>query len=147
MGWGNAFSLLGEAAWTAPVTARQLSQVLARLSEDLGQGAIGIGLLLGYAPDVDPLEYLEVARLAAQARVPTFTHFRDLVEMLPTTKIDGAEEIVRAASRTGAHMHYCHLNSTSGPTSTVCSASWSGANEPAGTCPRRPIRTDREPRR
>ena len=27
--------------------------------------------------------------------------------------IDGAEEIVRAAAETGAHMHYCHLNSTS----------------------------------
>jgi dihydroorotase-like cyclic amidohydrolase len=113
-GVGSAFSVLGEAAWRAPVTERQLSQVLGRLSDDLGRGAIGIGLLLGYAPEVGPLEYLEVARLAAEARVPTFTHCRDLVEMLPTTKIDGAEEIVRAASETGAHMHYCHLNSTSG---------------------------------
>ncbi len=28
-------------------------------------------------------------------------------------RIDGAEEVVRAASETGAHMHYCHINSTS----------------------------------
>ena len=28
-------------------------------------------------------------------------------------RIDGAEEIVRAAAQTGAHMHYCHINSTS----------------------------------
>jgi dihydroorotase-like cyclic amidohydrolase len=110
----SALSILGEGAWRAPATARQLSQVLTRLSEDLARGAIGVGLLLGYAPEVDPLEYLEVARLAAEAQVPTFTHCRDLVEMLPTTKIDGAEEIVRAASETGAHMHYCHVNSTSG---------------------------------
>jgi hypothetical protein len=27
--------------------------------------------------------------------------------------IDGAEEIVRAAAETGAHMHHCHINSTS----------------------------------
>jgi hypothetical protein len=28
--------------------------------------------------------------------------------------MDGAEELVRAAAETGAHMHYCHVNSTSG---------------------------------
>ncbi len=110
----SAFSVLGSSAWRTPCTTAQLSQVLGQLSDDLGRGAIGIGLLMGYAPEVDPLEYLEIAQLAAEARVPTFTHCRDLVEVLPTTKIDGAEEIVRAASETGAHMHYCHLNSTSG---------------------------------
>jgi dihydroorotase-like cyclic amidohydrolase len=110
----SAFSVLGDAAWRAPLTARQLSQVLGLLSEDLARGAIGIGFLLGYAPEIDPLEYLEVARLAAEGRVPTFTHCRDLIELFPTTKIDGAEEIVRAAAETGAHMHYCHINSTSG---------------------------------
>jgi dihydroorotase-like cyclic amidohydrolase len=110
----SAFSVLGDDAWRASFSARQLSQALGLLSEDLARGAIGVGLLLGYAPETDPAEYLEVAQLAAQARVPTFTHCRDLVEMLPTTKIDGAEEIARAAAETGAHMHYCHVNSTSG---------------------------------
>jgi hypothetical protein len=45
--------------------------------------------------------------------VATFTHARDLAEMVPATLADGAEEIVRAAGETGAHMHYCHINSTS----------------------------------
>jgi len=110
----DAFSVLGEAAWRGTSTEKQLSLVLSRLSTDLARGAIGIGLLMGYAPEIDPLEYLEIARLAAEAEVPTFTHCRDLVEMVPTTRFDGAEEIVRAASETGAHMHYCHINSTSG---------------------------------
>ena len=113
-GLESAFSVLGSTAWRTPCTTAQLSQVLSQLTDDLARGALGIGLLMGYAPEVDPLEYLEIARLAAHARVPTFTHCRDLVEVLPTTRIDGAEEIVRAASETGAHMHYCHLNSTSG---------------------------------
>ena len=52
--------------------------------------------------------------LAAAAGVPTFTHSRDIVELAPETLIDGAEEVVRAAGTTGAHMHYCHINSTSG---------------------------------
>jgi len=110
----SAFIVLGASEWRAPCTVGQFSRVLGQLSEDLARGAIGIGLLLGYAPEVDPVEYLEVARLAAESDVPTFTHCRDLVELSPATKIDGAEEIVRAAGETGAHMHYCHLNSTSG---------------------------------
>jgi N-acyl-D-aspartate/D-glutamate deacylase len=44
--------------------------------------------------------------------MPTYTHSRDIVEFRPETRVDGAEEIVRAAGETGAHMHYCHVNST-----------------------------------
>ena len=87
--------------------------MLARLSADLADGALGIGVLLGYAPTASPAEYLRVAGLAAEAGLPAFTHARDLIEMAPGTLIDGAEEIVRAAAQTGAHMHYCHVNSTS----------------------------------
>ena len=100
-------------AWQCPATPAQVTAVLARLSADLADGAIGIGVLLGYAAASDPAEYLQVAGLAAEAGVPTFTHARDLIEMVPGAAIDGAEEIVRAAGQTGAHMHYCHVNSTS----------------------------------
>jgi hypothetical protein len=91
-----------------------VARLLDQVSTDLAAGAVGVGLLVGYAPGVDPAEYLAVAELAATAGVPTFTHARDIVELAPETAIDGAEEIVRAAGTTGAHMHYCHINSTSG---------------------------------
>ena len=100
--------------WQQAATAAQVARILDQISTDLAAGAIGIGLLVGYAPGVDPAEYLAVAELAAAAGVPTFTHSRDIVELAPDTWIDGAEEIVRAAGSTGAHMHYCHINSTSG---------------------------------
>jgi N-acyl-D-aspartate/D-glutamate deacylase len=83
------------------------------LQKDLDDGALGIGVLLGYAPGADPIEYLEVSRLAANAGVPTFTHARALVEQDPDTPFDGASEIVRAAGETGVRAHYCHINSTS----------------------------------
>lgn len=86
--------------------------MLARLEADIADGALGIGILAGYVPAARPEEYLAVAALAANAGVPTFTHSRDLVDFTPDTLIDGAEEIVRAAGETGAHMHYCHVNST-----------------------------------
>jgi N-acyl-D-aspartate/D-glutamate deacylase len=99
--------------WQRPATGEQVQALLARLEEDLAEGALGIGVLLGYAPRSDPGEYLQVAALAARAGAPVFTHARDLVETVPGTLADGADEIVRAAAQTGAHMHYCHVNSTS----------------------------------
>jgi len=100
-------------AWQRPAAPAEITAMLARLSADLADGALGIGVLVGYAPATDPAEYLQVAGLAAEAGVPTFTHARDMIEMVPQTRIDGAQEIVRAAGETGARMHYCHVNSTS----------------------------------
>jgi hypothetical protein len=109
----EVLSRLGHPGWQRPARAAELTALLSRLDADLADGALGIGVLLGYAPAIDPAEYLRVADLAARAGPPTFTHARDLVEMVPNGVIDGAEEIVRAAGQTGAHMHYCHVNSTS----------------------------------
>ena len=103
----------GEPALAARrLPAAEIDRVLGLLEADVADGALGIGLLLGYAPGTTPAEYLRVAALAAASRVPTFTHARDLVEFTPDGPVDGAEEIVRAAGETGAHMHYCHVNST-----------------------------------
>ncbi|MBW8487371.1 amidohydrolase family protein [Actinomadura parmotrematis] len=96
-----------------PVTERELAGLLEQLRSEVAAGAIGIGIMVGYAPQIDPAEYLAVARVAAEAGVPTFTHARELAEFNPAVPIDGTAEIVRAAAETGAHMHYCHMNSTS----------------------------------
>jgi N-acyl-D-aspartate/D-glutamate deacylase len=110
---GAFMARISDPAWRRPAEPAQVDALLARLAEDIAEGALGIGVLLGYAPAASPAEYLRVAGLAAEAGVPTFTHARDLIEMAPATLADGAEEIVRAAGETGAHMHYCHVNSTS----------------------------------
>ena len=110
---GAFMARISDPAWQRPAEPAQVSALLARLAADLAEGALGIGVLLGYAPAASPAEYQRVAGLAAEAGVPTFTHARDLIEMVPATLADGAEEIVRAAAETGAHMHYCHVNSTS----------------------------------
>jgi cytosine/adenosine deaminase-related metal-dependent hydrolase len=112
-GMGTLFGGIAGSEWQSAASASQLARILEQIEADLAAGAIGIGLLVGYTPGVDPAEYLAVAALAAGAGAPTFTHSRDIVELAPDTLIDGAEEIVRAAGETGAHMHYCHINSTS----------------------------------
>jgi N-acyl-D-aspartate/D-glutamate deacylase len=110
---GALLANIADPRWQRSATGDELARMLGRLSVDLADGALGIGLLLGYAPGTEPDEYVQVARLAAEAGAPTFTHARDLAELVPATLVDGAEEIVRAAAETGAHMHYCHVNSTS----------------------------------
>jgi len=106
-------ALLGDPAWQRSSSPDELRAWLSLLERDLADGALGIGVLMGYAPRSDPAEYLSVARLAASAGAPTFTHVRELVEADATTPIDGSEELVAASTETGAAMHHCHVNSTS----------------------------------
>ena len=110
---GTSLHALGDERWQQSSTPAQLDQWLGLLRSEIEAGALGIGVLLGYAPRSDPKEFLAVARLAAEAGVPTYTHVRELIEADPDTPIDGSSEIVRAAAETGAHMHHCHVNSTS----------------------------------
>jgi cytosine/adenosine deaminase-related metal-dependent hydrolase len=110
---GEFFANLADPAWQRPATGSELSRILQLLEGELDDGAIGIGVAIGYAPDVEPAEYLAVAALAARRGVPAFTHARDLAEIRPGVAIDGATEIVRAALDTGAQLHFCHIHSTS----------------------------------
>jgi len=106
------FAGLADPRWHGAASGGEMDRILGMLEADIADGALGIGMLVAYAPGMAPEEYLRVAALASASEVPTFTHSRDLVEFTPDVPIDGAEEIVRAAGETGAHMHYCHVNST-----------------------------------
>ncbi|MFI1585986.1 amidohydrolase family protein [Embleya sp. NPDC020630] len=108
-----ALGLLGNPAWQGEATGTQVDEMLELLRLDLAAGALGIGVVVGYAPRVRPEEYLAVSRLAAESGRPTYTHARDLVEQFPDVVIDGAQEIARAAAETGVHAHFCHITSTS----------------------------------
>ena len=109
----SGLAILSNEDWQRTSTAAELDLWLGLLRSELEAGALGIGVLMGYAPRSDPAEFLAVARLAGEAGVATYTHVRELIEADPTTPIDGSSEIVRAAAETGVHMHHCHVNSTS----------------------------------
>src|SRR3984885_9199622 len=80
---------IGNPEWQRAATATEQQQLIGGLESELADGALGVGILLGYAPGTEPGE--------ADPAVP----------------VDGPTEIVRAAAETGARMHYCHINSTS----------------------------------
>jgi N-acyl-D-aspartate/D-glutamate deacylase len=99
--------------WQRPAGRDELAAILGRLEEQLDAGALGIGVLVGYAPQTGRREYVQVAATAARHGVPTFTHARFKNPDDPGTALEGAAEVVAAAAGTGAHMHLCHVNSTS----------------------------------
>jgi N-acyl-D-aspartate/D-glutamate deacylase len=109
----KCLALLGVPDWQRTSTLAERDAWLGLLRSELEDGALGIGVLMGYAPRTDPAEYVAVGRLAAEAGVATFTHVRELVEADPTTPVDGSLEVAIVAGETGAHMHHCHVNSTS----------------------------------
>ena len=98
--------------WDEPWSDRQVGRLLDMLAAELAAGAVGVGMLLGYAPGVTRAEYLQVARLAVEHRVGTFTHARFLSGAEPGSSLEGVLEVIAASAATGAPMHLCHLNST-----------------------------------
>jgi hypothetical protein len=83
------------------------------LANEVADGALGIGVLLGYAPGIGADEYFQLACLAATLGAPAFTHTRFISSVGPHSSLAAASEVVSAAAGSGAHLHMCHINSTS----------------------------------
>ncbi len=95
-------------------TPEETKKIVGVLGEEIDSGALGIGILLGYLPETGRDEYYDITSLAADKNVVTFTHSRTSFNVTePRAAYEGAAEIVAAAAGTGAHVHYCHINSTS----------------------------------
>jgi N-acyl-D-glutamate deacylase len=94
-------------------TPEQQSQILKYVEQGLDQGAIGIGINAGYAPGYGRKEYFALAELAAKRGVATFTHVRYASNMEPESSFEAVEELISLSAITGAHMHLCHINSSS----------------------------------
>ena len=94
-------------------SSEETARIIARVEQGLQDGALGIGVLAGYAPSYGRKEAFAVAQLAAQHGVPTFTHVRYMSVIEPQSSFEAIAEIVSLAAATGAQMHVVHLNSTS----------------------------------
>jgi N-acyl-D-glutamate deacylase len=94
-------------------TPEETARMMARVEQGLKEGALGIGVLAGYAPGYGRKEFYSLAMLAKKYDVPTFTHVRFMSVIEPQSSFEAMEEIVALAASTGAHMHIVHLNSMS----------------------------------
>lgn len=99
--------------WHRTATAHESDKIMGLLADQLGAGAIGIGVLLGYAPGSGREELLRLGRLAASAGVGLFVHGRFMSNEEPHSSLEAILELISIAAATGAHVHICHVNSTS----------------------------------
>jgi len=121
-------------------TPDQLSEILARVEHGLDEGGLGIGINAGYAPGHGQKEYFALSQLAARRGVATFTHVRFASNAEPDSSFEAVKELIGNAALTGAHMHLCHINSTSlkdihGTLGLVESARARGFNVTVGAYP------------
>lgn len=94
-------------------TLEQSERILGLVEQGLKEGGLGIGINAGYAPGYGQKEYFALAELAKQYDVATYTHVRYIGEQEPNGSFDAIKELISNAALTGAHMHICHINSTS----------------------------------
>jgi N-acyl-D-glutamate deacylase len=91
----------------------ETARIITRVERGLQEGALGIGVLAGYAPGYGRKEAFAVAQLAARSGVPVFTHVRFNSVIEPQSSFEAVAEVVSLAAATGVRMHIHHLNSTS----------------------------------
>jgi Amidohydrolase family len=98
--------------WQGYFPPEKSKQVLDLIDQGLREGALGVGASLGYMPDANREELYDIALLTKKyGDSPTYVHIRRNEPYGPNSNLGGHEEVIAVAAMTGAHMHFCHLNS------------------------------------
>lgn len=98
---------------TDAATELQAAEIVALTRKGIDEGGLGIGIPAGYAPGAGAKEMSLVCDLAAETDTPTYTHIAQMSNIDPKSSIEAYVTLIGLAGATGAHMHICHLNSTS----------------------------------
>ena len=95
-----------------PATPEQIKQIEQHLGDEIAAGALGIGMGIQYTPGATRLEVIDMFRLAAERKLPVYTHMRSFGRIEPGSAIEATEEVIGAAAISGAPLHIVHINST-----------------------------------
>src|SRR5229473_8072996 len=95
-----------------PATPEQIEGMRERLRAELDAGGLAIGMGIQYTPGATRLEVIDMFRLAAERRVPVYTHARSSGRVEPGPTVQQISELIGAAAVTGAALHIVHINST-----------------------------------
>jgi N-acyl-D-aspartate/D-glutamate deacylase len=93
-------------------SSEQMQKIEERLRHELDAGALGIGMGIQYTPGATRLEVIQTFRLAAERRVPVFTHVRSFGRLEPGSSIEAVSEVIAAATISGASLQIVHINSS-----------------------------------
>ncbi len=80
-----------------------------------------------YTPGATRLEVIDMFRVAAERKLPVYTHMRSSGRIEPGSAIESVEEVIGAAAITGAPLHIVHINSTCLADSRECLSLIAGA--------------------
>lgn len=109
----DTFSAIqGGQSWGEPATADELEKIIGLVEEQLEAGAVGIGVLLGYAPRTSAEELQALGELAHRRRVPLFVHMRWGAKVPDHTPVEAVTELIELSRSTGARVHLCHFASS-----------------------------------
>ncbi len=114
-------------ATNQPATPEQIVQIQQRLRAELDAGALGVGMGIAYTPGATRLEVIDMFRVAAERKLPVYTHVRSSGQKEPGSTIESIGEVIAAAAVTGASLHIVHLNSTCTRDSLECLSMVQGA--------------------
>ena len=98
-----------------------------RLRGELDAGGLGIGMGIQYAPGATRLEVIDMFRLAAERKLPVYTHVRSSGRLEPGSSIESISEVIGAAAISGASLHIVHINSSCTRDSLECLSMIEGA--------------------
>ena len=93
-------------SYTENLSAQEMNRTLENIKASLKDGAIGIGVPIGYLPKTNPEEMFRVYQLAGEWDALVFSHVRD-------PNIISIQETMSDAMLTGAPLHLVHINSMS----------------------------------
>jgi N-acyl-D-aspartate/D-glutamate deacylase len=108
-------------------TPEQIEAIRQRLRAELDAGGLAIGMGIQYTPGATRLEVIDMFRLAAERRLPVYTHVRSAGRVEPGSAIESVSEVIGAAAITGAALHIVHINSTCLRDSLECLSMIEGA--------------------
>jgi N-acyl-D-aspartate/D-glutamate deacylase len=95
-----------------PATREQILRIEQRLRSELDAGGLALGMGIQYTPGATRLEVIDMFRLAAERRVPVYTHVRSSGRVEPGSSIESVSEVIAASAITGAPLHIVHINSS-----------------------------------
>ena len=95
-----------------PASPVQIERMLERLRNELDAGGLAVGMGIQYTPGATRSEVIDMFRLAAERRLPVYTHVRSSGRAEPGSSIESISEVIGAAAVTGASLHIVHINSS-----------------------------------
>jgi N-acyl-D-aspartate/D-glutamate deacylase len=103
----------GEAARRAATDA-EIARMKETLESGLKRGAVAVGLGIQYTPLASHWEILEMFRVAKRYDASVHVHMRNAGVLEPASSVQALEEVIAAATITGASLHVVHISSTGG---------------------------------